>query len=236
MKITLLTGKIFDIETRTDLPVKAVRSARCRRLSLRIDTKERKAVLTVPPLTTAWRALRFIEANRAWIEEHLQKIPENKPFFDGQEISLFGNLLRIVHNPQLKGGVLVKNNVLEVSGNVEFLSRRVVDFIKQEAQKYMLELSRQKAAMIDCRVNRVIMKDTKSRWGSCSTLNNINYNWRIALAPLEVIDYLVAHEAAHLKHHDHSREFWNCVKNLSPQAAAGRRWLKLNSHLLYAFA
>jgi len=72
-------------------------------------------------------------------------------------------------------------------------------------------------------VNRVTIKDTKSRWGSCSSLNNINYNWRIALAPMNAIDYLIAHETAHLRHRDHSKAFWNCVKTLCPFAESGRR-------------
>ena len=122
-----------------------------------------------------------------------------------------------------------------MSGEAAFLPRRVRDFIRREAAGRLLELSRQKAALIGCRVNRVTIKDTKSRWGSCSSLNNINYNWRIALAPMNAIDYLIAHETAHLRHRDHSKAFWNCVKTLCPFAESGRRWLKQNGGLLYAY-
>ena len=160
MKITLLTGKTFEIERAAGLPLKVVSPPRCRRLALRSDPKERQAA---------------------------------------------------------------------------FLPRRVRDFIRREAAGRLLELSRQKAALIGCRVNRVTIKDTKSRWGSCSSLNNINYNWRIALAPMNAIDYLIAHETAHLRHRDHSKAFWNCVKTLCPFAESGRRWLKQNGGLLYAY-
>ncbi len=235
MKITLLTGKTFEIEEKSGLPLKVVQSSRCRRLSLRIDQKEKKAILNLPPLCTVRRALQFVEANRSWIEKHLAEIPASRRFADGEEICLLGRPTMIRHCPDLKSGAVLEDDVLKVSGEAAFLPRRVKDFIRRQAQVYLLELSRQKAALIGCRVNRVTIKDTKSRWGSCSTLNNINYNWRIALAPAEVIDYLAAHEVAHLKHRDHSRAFWTCVKNLSCCAESGRRWLKLNSRLLYAY-
>ncbi len=235
MKITLLTGKTFDIEQAAGLPLKVVSPPRCRRLALRIDAKERIAVLNLPPRCSAKRALQFVEDNRGWIEAHLLTVPESRQFADGDEISLFGEKIRIRHCPDLKSGVRLENQELKVSGNAAFLPRRVRDFIRSETQSRMLELSRQKAALIGCRVNRVIIKDTKSRWGSCSTLNNINYNWRIALAPTAAIDYLAAHEVAHLKFRDHSPDFWNCVKSLSATAESGRLWLKQNGRLLYAY-
>ena len=118
---------------------------------------------------------------------------------------------------------------------LEFLHRRICDFIKKQSQKELLLLSQQKASLINKKVNNVTLKDTKSRWGSCSSLSNINYNWRIALAPDYVIDYLVSHEVSHLKHQDHSRNFWQCVKNLCPKCAEGRLWLKQKGKELYQY-
>ncbi len=235
MKIILLTGKIFEIENGTDLPLRAVSPTACRRLSLRIDNKERKVVLNLPPRCSVRKALDFVEKNRDWIEAHLLAVPVSRQFSDGDVISFFGENLKICHCPKAKSGVVREGNVLKVSGEKEFLPRRVRDFIRNETHLKMRELSQQKAARIGCSVNRVTIKDTKSRWGSCSTLNNINYNWRIALAPVEAIDYLAAHEVAHLKHRDHSAAFWECVRSLSPYAESGRRWLKQNGRLLYAY-
>ena len=235
MKITLLTGKIFKIENSTDLPLKAISSSRYRRLSLRIDQKEHKAIVNIPPNCSINRVLDFIEKNRCWIETHLLLLPEIRNFAEGDKISFFGEPLIIRHYPYLKSGVICENGELKVSGDKTFLSRRVRDFIYRQTQKKMTLISQQKAQKIDCKINKVTIKDTKSRWGSCSTLNNINYNWRIALAPVEVIDYLAAHEVAHLKHLDHSHEFWNCLNNLTPFAHTGRRWLQKNGRLLYAY-
>ncbi len=235
MKITLLTGKIFKIEQAAGVPLKVVSPVRCRRLALRIDQKERQAVLNLPPSCSVGRALEFVKANRVWIEKHLSSMPLCRPFADGEEICLFGEKVKICHCQDLKSGVVAENGELKVSGGSEFLSRRVRDHIRREAAGRLLELSRQKAELIGCRVNRVLIKDTKSRWGSCSGLNNINYSWRISLAPMQVIDYLVAHEVSHLRHRDHSKAFWACVKTLCPEAEAGRRWLKQNGGLLYIY-
>ena len=84
-------------------------------------------------------------------------------------------------------------------------------------------------------MHNVCIKDTKSRWASCSTLNNINYSWRLALAPDFVIRYIVAHEVSHLKHQDHSPYFWALVEFLDEDAAKGREWLTENGHLLYMY-
>jgi len=229
MKITLLTGRTFDIVREAGFELKVVESARARRLSLRIDSQKRIPVLTVPRFCSARRALAFVQRQKAWIETRLQKIPERRYFADSDKISLNGIELEIRHCPELRGGVIIEDGFLKVCGEKTFLARRVRDFIKNQAQKVLYELSVQKAAQIDCKVNRVVIKDTKSRWGSCSTLHNINYSWRIMLAPLIVIDYLVAHEVAHLLHPDHSPAFWQCVADLAQDAEQGRIWLKKNA-------
>ena len=228
MKITLLTGKTFDIAREAGIELEVVCSARAKRLGLRIDAKKRIPVLTVPRFCSRRQALDFVNAQKTWIENHLQQLPEQKLFADGDVIVLAGQELVIRHCPDMRSGTVAENGVLKVSGGKNFLSRRVRDFIKVQAYDCLSELSYQKAQKINCKVNRIVIKDTKSRWGSCSSLNNINYNWRIMLAPVKVIDYLVAHEVAHLKYHDHSDNFWRCVAELAEDAVYGRGWLKKN--------
>lgn len=233
MKITLLTGKTFNIAKAIGFPIEVICSSKYKRLGLRIDAQKRIAILNVPKFCSTERAVNFAQDHQDWIDEHLQNIPIGKDFAHGDEINFLGKKLAINHDSSLRSGVFCDNQFLYVSGKQEFLSRRVKDFIKQEAHKFLLELSQNKAAQIGCKVNRIVLKDTKSRWGSCSSLNNINYNWRIALAPIEVIDYLVSHEVAHLYHHNHSPEFWQCVLKLCPKAEACRQWLKAKGKELY---
>lgn len=235
MKITLLTGKTFDLEQAFDFPLTVISSWRNRRLSLRIDSKKRAVVLTMPKFYSQKKAWQFVDSHQDWIEECLSKLPAVRDFADGEKISLFGQEVVLCYNPQNSGAPKLEQNILSAGGEKEFFHRRVKDFIKREAKKYFLSRSRFYADKLDCKVASVTIKDTKSRWGSCSSLNNINYSWRIALAPVCVIEYLMAHEVSHLKHPDHSPAFWRTVKTLYPGASIGRSWLKTHGHELYLY-
>ncbi|MBR1649161.1 MAG: M48 family metallopeptidase [Alphaproteobacteria bacterium] len=236
MKITLLTGKTFDIARKSGIDLEVINSPKARRLSIKIDTKKQKPVLIVPKFCSSQRALAFVKKNQAWIEERMRMLVPRKDFEDGEKITLAGQEVVITHCPERHLGAELNEGRLNVSGDKIFLSRRVKDFIKEYAQHFLYELSIKKAQKIACKLNRVVIKDTKTRWGSCSSLNNINYSWRIMLAPMEVIDYLVAHEVAHLKYPNHQKEFWDCVADLCPDVGKGRAWLKQNGEKLNRYA
>lgn len=235
MKITLLTGKTFDISEEVGMDIKVIRSDKSGKLILRIDSKERIPVLSVPRFCSQRRAVKFVNDNMDWILQSLAKLPEIKNFCDGDTISLFGQSVTISHRPQEKGGVWLENGLLCVSGDSQFLHRRIRDYIRRRAADEFYLRSKKLAEQIGCKLNGVVIKDTKSRWGSCSSLNNINYSWRIALAPDFVINYLMAHEVSHLKHRDHSDSFWKCVANLCPEWSKGNSWLRRNGKTLYAY-
>lgn len=235
MKITLFTGKTFNIQEALGFDIKVIKSPRARRMTLRIDSKERIPVLTIPERCAAKRAVEFVELHKEWIDRSLARIPESKQFADGTEILLFGQPVIIKHEPKGRRGVILENGVLHVSGGAEFLHRRVKDFIKTQSKSEFYRRSKTLADKLGCDLNDVTIKDTKSRWGSCSSMHNINYSWRIALAPENVIDYLIAHEVSHLKHQDHSRAFWRCVRELYPETESGKVWLRLHSKELYLY-
>lgn len=235
MKITLLTGKTFDLSRHLDFELRVVQSARAKRLTLRIDEQERVPVLTVPRRCSEKRALEFVESHRDWITNMLARIPQSKKITDASQISFFGQLLTVCHQPEQRAGVYIEDGKIIVCGNKEFIHRRLIDFLKKQAHDRLYELSTAKARVIGCQVNSVCIKDTKSRWGSCSSKSNINYNWRIVLAPAYVINYLVSHEVAHLAHQDHSSAFWDCVAKLCPDYKEGRQWLKIKGRELYQY-
>ena len=235
MKITLLTGKTYKIKEAFDFDLKIIQSTTAKRLTLRVDSKERIPVLTIPKYCSAKKAIEFVNSNEEWLGRQLLYIPRPKTFQHKDEVSIMGKTYTIKHDPKLRAGVFIEDGTLYVSGNKEFLHRRVVDFIRATAKKQLSEMTRKMAEKINHKVNNIVIKDTKSRWGSCSSNKNINYTWRIALAPAEVIRYLVAHEVSHLKHQDHSREFWTCVRTLERRASYGRNWLKLYGKELYCY-
>lgn len=236
MKITLLSGKTFEINADLGFDMKVVHSGRSRRLTLRIDKKERLAVLTIPKYCSRKKAVSFVESHQDWVLDNLRKIPELKNFQNHDKISLFGRQYTIEHS-SIRGNTRIdkKNHVLYVSGGIEFLHRRVKDFIKKLALEEFTRRSKETADKIGKTVHNICIKDTKSRWASCSTLNNINYSWRLALAPEFVIRYIVAHEVSHLKHQDHSAYFWALVEFLEEDMQKGREWLTENGHLLYMY-
>lgn len=234
MKITLLTGKTFDLKKAFDFPFKINVSGKFKRLSLRIDHKKRVAVLSMPKFCPNKKAFDFIQSHIDWIEEKLSALPDVKDFEDGENICLFGQKTTISYDENF-GAPKLCGDKLFVGGDKLFLHRRVKDFIKREAQKQFFYKSKMLADKLNCPLCGVTIKDTKSRWGSCSNRNHINYNWRIALAPVEVINYLIAHEVAHLKHRNHSDSFWATVQSLEPDAKKGKSWLQQNGQSLYLY-
>ncbi len=235
MKITLLTGKTFDIAEAIGMDIKVIQSRSGRKLTLKIDEKERVPVLSVPRFCSRKQAINFVTEHTDWIIKALNKLPEIKYFADGETISLFGQDIVIEHHPEARRGVWLEEDKLCVSGEAEFIHRRVKDYIKKQAQEKFYARSKKLADKLECELTGVSIKDTTSRWGSCSSLKHINYSWRIALAPDFVIDYLMAHEVSHLKHPDHSDEFWACVASLYPEWSRGRIWLKRYGKTLYAY-
>ena len=234
MKITLLTGPTFDLENAFDFPLKVNTSFKLRRLNLRIDHKKRMVVLSMPKFYPKKKAFDFLNEHIDWIEEKLAQLPQIKEFEDGETISLFGPKITICYQLDFGAPKLI-DTTLFVGGDKEFLHRRIKDYIKREAKKIFYAKSKTLADKIGCNLTGVSIKDTKSRWGSCSSLKHINYNWRIALAPDFVIDYLMAHEVSHLKHQDHSSDFWKTVESLCPNADEGKKWLTQNGNALYLY-
>lgn len=239
MKITLLTGRTSDLQEQIlqqlHLKIKIIRSSQAKRLTLRIDSKEHLPVLTMPTRGSEKKAFNFVFTHQDWIINMLSRLPQEQKFCDNCQFSLFGKETTLKHQPHAKGGVYMENGELIVCGHAEFIHRRTTDFLKKLAKTKLTDLAKQKAALIECPINSVTIKDTKSRWGSCSSKNNLNFNWRIIFAPQYVIDYLVCHEVAHLLHQDHSPAFWKCVSDLCPQYKEGRQWLKVKGKELYRF-
>jgi hypothetical protein len=141
----------------------------------------------------------------------------------------------IVHDPAARRGVWRDAGVIRVSGFAEHLPRRVRDFLKREARAMLTERAHDKAGRLDRPIARISLRDTRSRWGSCSSDGGLSFSWRLILAPEEVLDYVVAHEVAHLMHHDHGAKFWALVTDLTPSVDAPRQWLRAHGPELHRY-
>ena len=211
------------------------RSGRARRILLRIDRNARRAELVLPPGASVAEGRAFAEKKALWLRNRLALLPEAVPFEPGATVPVLGIDRLLIHAPEARAGVVMEEGRLVVSGEPDFFARRVRDWLKAEARRRIAGLSLAKAARIGRTVARISVRDPQSRWGSCSAAGNLNFSWRLILAPAEVLDYVVAHEVAHLKEPNHSAQFWALVDTLTDHADFGRSWLRANGPGLHAY-
>lgn len=210
------------------------RSALARRVSLRIDPV-RGAVMVLPAKTRLADAERFLAQHRIWLAERLARLPAKVALTDGATIPLLGTPHAIRHAPEARRGVWTEDGAILVSGRPEHVGRRVADFLKAEAKRLILPCAHDLAGRLGRAPGRVSVKDTRTRWGSCSSAGDLAFSWRLVLAPEWVLTYVVAHEVAHLVEMNHSPAFWAVVERLVGDHKAPRRWLKLHGSGLHRF-
>ena len=206
------------------------RHRQARRYTLRIDAPTREVVLTIPPRGSLKDARDFARKHGAWIAARLKRLPETAPFAHGIEVPLRGVPHRIVHRRGERGTVWTETDshgarLLCVAGEPPHLDRRIADFLKRAARRDLEAASRRHAASLGVKVKRVSVRDQSSRWGSCSNSGVLSFSWRLILAPPFVLDYLAAHEVAHLVELNHSPRFWRLVTRLYPGFERAKAWL-----------
>lgn len=210
--------------------------AQSRCLRLKIDIKGGRAILTCPFGAKEKQIAAFLEKYAGWLHEKLDALPQKRFFEPETEVFLFGKKYLLTYRPGEKRGVYEEEGLLCVCGHREHFHRRTKDFIKKEclrqAQETSEEFYKKLPSLPSCRFR---VKEMTSRWGSCSGKGDISLSWRLALAPKEVFDYVVAHEMAHLKEMNHSAAFWEVVFSLFPAYKAARRWLSFQAKNLYSY-
>ena len=209
------------------VPVAIRVSARARRLSLRVDAAARGIELVLPRRASGEAALGFVAQHRGWITARTAAMPPPRRLVDGASVPVFGvpHRIRRVSEPAA-ATVTIANGELRVRGDPAHLPRRVCDYLKALAKREFTRRARTLAARLGKSVTRVGVRDPKSRWGSCSSTGALSFSWRLILAPEAVVDYVVAHEVAHLVEMNHSPRFWRVVARLVPDSKAPRAWLK----------
>lgn len=204
-------------------------SPRARRLALRLNSHDRLIDLVVPKRTRFSKAYEFAKSHEEWIDNKLKSLPIPIPFEDGTVIPVNGTPRKIVinHNSTLRmTDILLKEKEIIVSTNKENPSSRIERFLKNLSRDITHDLSVQKAHLINRKIKKISVRDTKTRWGSCSTDGSLSFSWRLIFAPPEAIDYIVSHEVAHLKHMNHSTAFWNTCRELCTDYLEGSLWIK----------
>jgi predicted metal-dependent hydrolase len=203
--------------------------ARARSYRLRLSDGG-QAMLTVPSYGHPQEAEAFVHRHRHWLEARLKRAPSARPFVDGALVPFRGVDHRIVATGRVRGTVeLVAGDempVLRVPGASEHLGRRLIDWLKKQAEHDLSERVAIHAETLGVRPISLSLRGQSTRWGSCSARGRLNFNWRLVLAPPFVLDYVAAHEVAHLREMNHSPAFWATVERALPDYARGRAWLK----------
>jgi predicted metal-dependent hydrolase len=211
--------------------VQIKRVATARRFTLRVRAATRDALLTIPPRGSLARAKVFVERHAAWIGARLERLPHPTPFQAGMVIPLRGTMHEIVHRPEQRGTVWIEGGegpspMLCVSGALPFVARRVQDFLIRQAREDLRKAVARHSDTLGVKASRLTLRDTITRWGSCSSSAALSFSWRLVMAPPFVLDYLAAHEVAHLRHLNHSEVFWTVTEGLVPDYRRAEAWLK----------
>jgi len=218
------------------LPVTFVRSARARRASLRVDSSRRRIVLTAPIRMARGTALGFAQSQAGWIAARLKRLPAARPFRDGAEVPLFGAPHTVRHRLDSRGTVWLEAGEIHVAGRPEHLGRRLRDWLTAQMRQRLVPMVHAKAARVERTVVRITVRDNRSRWGSCGPDGSMSFSWRLVFAPPHVLDYLVAHEVAHLVHHNHGPRFWSLTSQLCDGSLdEAHAWLKANGETLLQY-
>ncbi len=214
------------------VPLTVRHHAKARRLILRIDPKTGGVAVTLPKGVPAKAGLALAEEKSAWIAGALGKLAQPTPIVAGGRVPVLDRDHVICHDPAGRFGVRREGNAIWVSGREEHIARRVLDWLRREAKREIVPRAETMCGRLGAAFNRVSIRDTRSRWGSCAPNGNLSFSWRLVMAPVDVLDYVVAHEVSHLRHMDHSPAFWETVNSLGVDPEAGRKWLNANGERL----
>ncbi|MEM1429281.1 MAG: SprT family zinc-dependent metalloprotease [Pseudomonadota bacterium] len=209
------------------------RSARARRMSLRVSRLDGKVTLTLPRRAPMRAALSFIEERAPWIRGHLDRLDPLVPVGLGTVLPVQGQALRVVSGPRTE--VRMASGELAVSARATSAGAAAAGALKALARDRLSIASDHFAARLGRTYARITLRDTRSRWGSCTDEGALMYSWRLVMAPPDVLDYVAAHEVAHLAEMNHSARFWETVERLYPGFQPQRLWLRERGQDLHRY-
>jgi predicted metal-dependent hydrolase len=230
------------------IPLTLRRSPRARHIRLQIKSDKPELILTIPRWTLEIEINHFLQKQAGWIEKHWSKIEKQsklrpKPkYLDGDTFYYFGEPLTLELIPSYlnKPIVRVRENKMQISiyryvtrpEGIKIIKKTIHEFYKQKASEVIHDRLQYFNEHYQFKYNRVTFRNQSTRWGSCSAQKNLNFNWRLIMAPIQIIDYVVVHEMCHLEQMNHSKKYWDLVAQRMPNHKEVRKWLRTNQFLL----
>jgi predicted metal-dependent hydrolase len=209
------------------------RSARARRFSLRVSRLDGKVTLSMPARAREGEALAFLQGHEGWLRQTLSAMPDAalRAVGPGSAIPVEGR--ELVLTPAAGRGVRVEDDRLLVPGDPARMGPRVAAWLKVLARDRLAASSTRYAGLVGRSYATLAIRDTRSRWGSCSPDGRLMYSWRLIMAPAPVLDYVAAHEVAHLVELNHSAAYWAVVTRICPDWKTHRAWLRTHGSTLH---
>lgn len=205
-------------------------SARAKRLSLRVSRLDGRVTLTLPKRAAEREGIAFLRSKEHWLRSHLRDLRPVQPVAAGQTVLFQGVPVEIVA-AEVKGAQ-IGQGFIRVRA-VQPVGPQIKALFRQQARDALALASDRYAAQLGRSYSRLTIRDTRSRWGSCSAQGALMYSWRLIMAPPAVLDYVAAHEVAHLVEMNHQPEFWSVVARLCPDYQKKRQWLRDHGDLLH---
>ena len=223
------------LDGQNNVPLNIRYNPRARRILLHVGKYDGLVEIVLPPGATEEDGISFANTQTDWVSKQLSQVRAGIPFVEGATVPLLGQdvtIRRIKNHSVLP---LLKGTELIVGGREDTLNGRVRRWFRERAIKEIRPRALALATRINCSPRRITLRDTKSRWGSCSRSGNLNFSWRIVMAPEPVLNYVVAHEVAHLEEHNHSEAFWALVEKLCIEPGKAKTWLRENGANLHCY-
>lgn len=213
-------------------------STRARRISLRVNPSEREVIVTFPGPHAAKKARDFVRKQTDWINVQLEALPRAQPFIPGGQVTVFGETFTLLR-PEGRGRPVIDRDAKEIraAGAEDVFAGRVRRLLIREARAALEASSHKYAQMLGKEIGKISVRDTRSRWGSCITRagkGHISYSWRLVCAPPFVLDYVAAHECAHMIEANHSAAFWAVVDDICEETKRAKKWLTAHGADLHA--
>ena len=223
----------FRLQGNPPVEIELRRSSRARRLSLRVSQLDGKVTLTLPARLAEREALAFAEERADWIRGHLERVDDSVSAVFGARIPVEGEQLTFLPGPGRKPERA--DNSLLLPDDPARVGARVQAYLKTLARERLAEACDRHSAALGRPFGRLSLRDTRSRWGSCTSRGDLMFSWRLVMAPPEILDYVAAHEVAHLAEHNHSPAFWEVCRTLCPDYARHRAWLRREGPSLHRY-
>lgn len=225
---------LLTLDENQTVPVTIRQHVRAKRLILRIDPRTRGVIVTKPRRVSLRQAQQFVEERKLWIMHQLSRLPDTISVDALDTIIILGQRYQIER--VTSGGVVwMEGDRLFVNGQPDQVAGRIRRFLRQHAKEVLAVRAAHYADRLGVSYEKIVVKDTTSRWGSCSHSGTLSFSWRLIMAPSAVLDYVVAHEVAHLIEMNHSAAFWKLVAGVCPDYRHAKAWLKQNGETLFLF-